>query len=200
MINNDRKTLVLASGNAGKIREFAEMFPEFTVKGYKEFGQNYEIEETGSTFYENALIKAKTVAETLGLPALADDSGLCVNALSGAPGIFSARYAGDGNDEHNIEKLLKNLEGEKDRSAKFVCALVLYYPNGKIVSAEGKTEGEILFNKDGENGFGYDPIFYSKDLKKSFGKATEKEKNSVSHRARAIAKLKEKLYNGGEKI
>ncbi len=200
MINNDRKTLVLASGNAGKIREFAEMFPEFTVKGYKEFGQDYEIEETGSTFYENALIKAKTVAEALGLPALADDSGLCVKALSGAPGIFSARYAGDGNDEHNIEKLLKNLEGEKDRSAKFVCALVLYYPNGKIVSAEGKTEGEILFNKDGENGFGYDPIFYSKDLKKSFGKATEKEKNSVSHRARAIAKLKEKLYNGGEKI
>ena len=193
MINNDRKILVLVSGNAGKIREFAEMFPEFTVKGYKEFGQNYEIEETGSTFYENALIKAKTVAETLGLPALADDSGLCVNALSGAPGIFSARYAGDGNDEHNIEKLLRNLEGIKDRSARFVCSLVFYYPDGKIVSAEGETEGEILFEKDGENGFGYDPIFYSKDLKKSFGKASEEEKNSVSHRSRAIKALREKL-------
>ncbi len=188
-----KPTLVLASGNAGKIREFAEMFPEFTVKGYKEFGQNYEIEETGSTFYENALIKAKTVAESLGLPALADDSGLCVNALSGAPGIFSARYAGDGNDEHNIEKLLRNLKGEKDRSARFVCSLVFYYPDGKIVSAEGETEGEILLEKDGENGFGYDPIFYSKDLKKSFGKASEEEKNSVSHRSRAIKALREKL-------
>ncbi len=193
MKKEEKQTLVLASGNAGKIREFAEMFPEFTVKGYKEFGRNYEIEETGSTFYENALIKAKTVAETLGLPALADDSGLCVNALSGAPGIFSARYAGDGNDEHNIEKLLRNLEGEKDRSAKFVCSLVFYYPDGKIVSAEGETEGEILFEKDGENGFGYDPIFYSKDLKKSFGKASEKEKNSVSHRSRAIKTLREEL-------
>lgn len=193
MKKEEKQTLVLASGNAGKIREFAEMFPEFTVKGYKEFGRNYEIEETGSTFYENALIKAKTVAETLGLPALADDSGLCVNALSGAPGIFSARYAGDGNDEHNIEKLLRNLKGEKDRSAKFVCSLVFYYPDGKIVSAEGETEGEILFEKDGENGFGYDPIFYSKDLKKSFGKASEKEKNSVSHRFRAIKTLREEL-------
>ncbi len=193
MKKEEKQTLVLASGNAGKIREFAEMFPEFTVKGYKEFGRNYEIEETGSTFYENALIKAKTVAETLGLPALADDSGLCVNALSGAPGIFSARYAGDGNDEHNIEKLLRNLKGEKDRSAKFVCSLVFYYPDGKIVSAEGETEGEILFEKDGENGFGYDPIFYSKDLKKSFGKASEKEKNSVSHRSRAIKTLREEL-------
>ena len=193
MAESNKPTLVLASGNAGKIREFAEMFPEFTVKGYKEFGQNYEIEETGSTFYENALIKAKTVAETLGLPALADDSGLCVNALSGAPGIFSARYAGDGNDEHNIEKLLRNLEGIKDRSARFVCSLVFYYPDGKIVSAKGETEGEILFEKDGENGFGYDPIFYSKDLKKSFGKASEEEKNSVSHRSRAIKALREKL-------
>ena len=193
MKKEEKQTLVLASGNAGKIREFAEMFPEFTVKGYKEFGRNYEIEETGSTFYENALIKAKTVAETLGLPALADDSGLCVNALSGAPGIFSARYAGDGNDEHNIEKLLRNLKGEKDRSARFVCSLVFYYPDGKIVSAEGETEGKILFEKDGENGFGYDPIFYSKDLKKSFGKASEKEKNSVSHRSRAIKTLREEL-------
>lgn len=193
MTETNKPTLVLASGNAGKISEFAEMFPEFTVKGYKEFGQNYEIGETGSTFYENALIKAKTVAEALGLPALADDSGLCVNALSGAPGIFSARYAGDGNDEHNIEKLLRNLKGEKDRSARFVCSLVFYYPDGKIVSAEGETEGEILFEKDGENGFGYDPIFYSKDLKKSFGKASEEEKNSVSHRSRAIKALREKL-------
>lgn len=193
MTDKERKTLVLASGNKGKIAEIGEMLPEFSVIGYKDAGLDFEIEETGATFYENALIKAKAVSEALGLPALADDSGLCVNALSGAPGIFSARYAGDGNDEHNIDKLLKELDGVKDRSAKFVCSLVLYYPDGKIISAEGETNGEILFEREGKNGFGYDPIFYSADLKKSLGEASSKEKNSVSHRSRALKNLKEKL-------
>lgn len=193
MTDKERKTLVLASGNKGKIAEIGEMLPEFSVIGYKDAGLDFEIEETGATFYENALIKAKAVSEALGLPALADDSGLCVNALSGAPGIFSARFAGDGNDEHNIDKLLKELDGVKDRSAKFVCSLVLYYPDGKIISAEGETNGEILFERAGKNGFGYDPIFYSADLKKSLGEAPSKEKNSVSHRSRALKNLKEKL-------
>lgn len=193
MTDKERKTLVLASGNKGKIAEIGEMLPEFSVIGYKDAGLDFEIEETGATFYENALIKAKAVSEALGLPALADDSGLCVNALSGAPGIFSARFAGDGNDEHNIDKLLKELDGVKDRSAKFVCSLVLYYPDGKIISAEGETNGEILFEREGKNGFGYDPIFYSADLKKSLGEASSKEKNSVSHRSRALKNLKEKL-------
>ncbi len=193
MTDKERKTLVLASGNKGKIAEIGEMLPEFSVIGYKDAGLDFEIEETGATFYENALIKAKAVSEALGLPALADDSGLCVNALSGAPGIFSARFAGDGNDEHNIDKLLKELDGVKDRSAKFVCSLVLYYPDGKIISAEGETNGEILFERAGKNGFGYDPIFYSADLKKSLGEASSKEKNSVSHRSRALKNLKEKL-------
>ena len=193
MTDKERKTLVLASGNKGKIAEIGEMLPEFSVIGYKDAGLDFEIEETGATFYENALIKAKAVSEALGLPALADDSGLCVNALSGAPGIFSARFAGDGNDEHNIDKLLKELDGVKDRSAKFVCSLVLYYPDGKIISAEGETNGEILFERAGKNGFGYDPIFYSADLKKSLGEASSKEKNSVSHRSRALKDLKEKL-------
>ena len=193
MTDKERKTLVLASGNKGKIAEIGEMLPEFSVIGYKDAGLDFEIEETGATFYENALIKAKAVSEALGLPALADDSGLCVNALSGAPGIFSARFAGDGNDEHNIDKLLKELDGVKDRSAKFVCSLVLYYPDGKIISAEGETTGEILFERAGKNGFGYDPIFYSEDLKKSLGEASSKEKNSVSHRSRALKNLKEKL-------
>ena len=193
MTDKERKTLVLASGNKGKIAEIGEMLPEFSVIGYKDAGLDFEIEETGATFYENALIKAKAVSEALGLPALADDSGLCVNALSGAPGIFSARFAGDGNDEHNIDKLLKELDGVKDRSAKFVCSLVLYYPDGKIISAEGETNGEILFERAGQNGFGYDPIFYSADLKKSLGEASSKEKNSVSHRSRALKNLKEKL-------
>ena len=193
MTDKERKTLVLASGNKGKIAEIGEMLPEFSVIGYKDAGLDFEIEETGATFYENALIKAKAVSEALGLPALADDSGLCVNALSGAPGIFSARFAGDGNDEHNIDKLLKELDGVKDRSAKFVCSLVLYYPDGKTISAEGETNGEILFERAGKNGFGYDPIFYSADLKKSLGEASSKEKNSVSHRSRALKHLKEKL-------
>ncbi len=193
MTDKERKTLVLASGNKGKIAEIGEMLPEFSVIGYKDAGLDFEIEETGATFYENALIKAKAVSEALGLPALADDSGLCVNALSGAPGIFSARFAGDGNDEHNIDKLLKELDGVKDRSAKFVCSLVLYYPDGKIISAEGETNGGILFERAGKNGFGYDPIFYSADLKKSLGEASSKEKNSVSHRSRALKNLKEKL-------
>lgn len=193
MTDKERKTLVLASGNKGKIAEIGEMLPEFSVIGYKDAGLDFEIEETGATFYENALIKAKAVSEALGLPAFADDSGLCVNALSGAPGIFSARFAGDGNDEHNIDKLLKELDGVKDRSAKFVCSLVLYYPDGKIISAEGETNGEILFERAGKNGFGYDPIFYSADLKKSLGEASSKEKNSVSHRSRALKNLKEKL-------
>lgn len=193
MTDKERKTLVLASGNKGKIAEIGEMLPEFFVIGYKDAGLDFEIEETGATFYENALIKAKAVSEALGLPALADDSGLCVNALGGAPGIFSARFAGDGNDEHNIDKLLKELDGVKDRSAKFVCSLVLYYPDGKIISAEGETNGEILFERAGKNGFGYDPIFYSADLKKSLGEASSKEKNSVSHRSRALKNLKEKL-------
>ena len=193
MTDKERKTLVLASGNKGKIAEIGEMLPEFSVIGYKDAGLDFEIEETGATFYENALIKAKAVSEALGLPALADDSGLCVNALSGAPGIFSARFAGDGNDEHNIDKLLKELDGVKDRSAKFVCSLVLYYPDGKTISAEGETNGEILFERAGKNGFGYDPIFYSADLKKSLGEASSKEKNSVSHRSRALKNLKEKL-------
>ncbi len=195
MTDKERKTLVLASGNKGKIAEIGEMLPEFSVIGYKDAGLDFEIEETGATFYENALIKAKAVSEALGLPALADDSGLCVDALGGAPGIFSARFAGDGNDEHNIDKLLKELDGVKDRSAKFVCSLVLYYPDGKIISAEGETNGEILFERAGKNGFGYDPIFYSADLKKSLGEASSKEKNSVSHRSRALKNLKEKLKN-----
>ncbi len=189
----EKKKLVLASGNNHKIKEISQMLPEYEVIGYKSLGADFEIEENGSTFYENALIKAKTVAEYHNLPCLADDSGICVDALNGAPGIYSARYAGDGNDEHNNQLLLKNLESEKNRKAKFVCCMVFYSPNGKIVTATGETLGEILFAPQGENGFGYDPIFYSYDLKKCLGVATDEEKNSISHRYRAIVGLKEKL-------
>lgn len=190
---NNKKTLVVASGNKGKIKEIADILKDFNIVGYKDLGFNEEIEETGTTFYENALIKAKTVSLTLNLPALSDDSGLCVEALNGAPGVYSARYAGDGKDESNIKKLLEKMKDYKDRRAKFVCCAVLFYLDGKSVSAIGECEGEILYQKNGNCGFGYDPIFYSYDLKKSFGEATEEEKNSVSHRARAICILKDKI-------
>lgn len=187
------KVIVAASGNTGKIREISEILNDYRVISCKELGFTDDIEETGKTFYDNALIKAETVAKALNMPALADDSGLCVTALSGAPGVYSARYSGTGTDEGNVDKLLKETENVSDRSAKFVSAVVVYYPDGKIVSAQGETFGEILRARRGNGGFGYDPVFYSYDLKKSFGEASAEEKNSVSHRARALAELRKKL-------
>lgn len=189
----ERKILVVASGNKGKIKEISDMLPEYKVVGYKDMGLDFEIEETGSTFYENSLVKAKTVSDALNLPVLADDSGLCVDVLGGAPGIYSARYAGDGNDEHNNDKLLSELKDKTDRRAHFTCCMVIYFPNGTVKTFTGITEGEILKERTGTNGFGYDPIFYSYDLKKSFGLATKEEKNSVSHRGRALKGIKDEL-------
>lgn len=188
-----KQKIVLASGNAHKIKEISDMLPEYEVVGYKQLGLDFEIEEDGNTFYENALIKAKAVCDALGLPALADDSGICVEALNGEPGIYSARYAGDGVDEHNNELLLKNMQGQKDRRAKFVCCMVLYYPDGKIVTATGETHGEIMDKCYGENGFGYDPLFFSNDLNMSLGVAPAQLKNTISHRFRALEQLKRKL-------
>ena len=190
---NESKKIVLASGNKHKIKEISDMLTGYEVIGYKDMGLDFEIEENGTTFYENALIKAKAVSDALNLPALADDSGICVEALDGAPGIYSARYAGDGIDENNNKLLLKNLEGKDNRKAKFVCTMVLYKPNGEIVTATGETLGEILLAPEGENGFGYDPIFYSYDLNMSLGIASPEEKNKISHRFRALSALKDKL-------
>ncbi len=189
----NKKTLVIASGNKSKIKEIAKMLPEYNVLGCAELGFTDDIIEDGTTFLENAYIKARTVSRALNLPALADDSGLVVEALGGAPGIYSARYAGDGNDEHNNDLLLKNLEGITNRSAKFVCAMAFCMPNGKSVDAEGETHGKILLGREGKNGFGYDPIFYSDDLKMSMGIASDEQKNSVSHRARALKAIIEKI-------
>lgn len=191
----NKKTLVLASSNKGKIREIAEMFPELNVVGYKDLGFDEEIEETGETFYENAFIKAKTVSEKIGFPALSDDSGLCVDALGGAPGIFSARYSGFG-DEANIDLLLKNMQNVTERGAHFHCSAV-YYDKGNVIFAEGNVYGKILTEREGNGGFGYDPVFYCDELGKSFGTASEKEKNSVSHRARAMAEMKRLLKQNG---
>lgn len=189
----DKKIIVLASGNKHKVKEIRELLPEFEIISCLEAGFVGDIEENGLTFYDNALIKAKTVSTALNLPALADDSGICVEALNGEPGIYSARYAGDGVDKHNNELLLKNMQGKENRKAKFVCCMVYYKPNGEIITASGETCGEILDKEYGENGFGYDPLFFSYDLNKCMGLATDAEKNSVSHRFRAIEGIKEKL-------
>ena len=190
-----KKRIVLASGNSHKIKEISDMLPDYEIVGYKQLGFDFEIEEDGTTFYENALIKAKTVSDALNLPALADDSGICVDVLDGKPGIYSARYAGDGIDEHNNQLLLKKMQGQTNRKAKFVCCMVLYSPDGKIVTATGETHGQILDKCYGENGFGYDPLFFSDDLQKCLGVASSEEKNTISHRYRAIKQLKEKLGN-----
>ena len=190
-----KKTIVLASANKGKIREISKMLPNFNVVGYKDMGLDFDIEENGTSFYENALIKAKAVSEALNLPSLADDSGLEVDSLGNAPGIYSARYSESGTDEDNNKLLLKNLEG-KERRARFVCCMV-YYDNGEIITHSGKTEGEILFSEQGTNGFGYDPLFLSYDLNKSLGVATEQEKNSISHRSRALKGIVDKLVERG---
>ena len=162
----------------------------------KDIGFRDEIIENGLTFYENSMIKAKTIMEFLkkkGIQAsvMADDSGLCVDSLNGEPGVYSARYSGiHGDDEKNRQKLLKNLANKKDRTAHFICSIVELYPDGHSIHAEGRTSGSILHETKGSNGFGYDSLFYSNELKKTFGEATAEEKNSVSHRAKALEKIK----------
>ena len=187
--------LVVASGNKGKISEIKSILGGlYDVVSMQELGFNEDIEENGSTFFENALIKAETVSKALNCNVIADDSGLMVDALNGAPGIYSARYSGEhGNDKSNRDLLLKNLENESNRKAKFASSVVLYKTDGSYIDGYGETTGEIMFEEKGENGFGYDCIFLSDDLNKSFGIATAEEKNAVSHRFRAIQDLYKKL-------
>lgn len=193
--------LVIASNNKNKIREIKEILGTFfeEIVTLKDLGIDVDVEETGTTFEENALIKAREICRLTGLPALADDSGLCVNALGGAPGVYSARYAGENHvDAENNALLLKNMADVTDRKAHFCTAIVLVYPDGSYRSVSGETYGEILHAPEGSNGFGYDPLFYSYDLKKSFGLATAEEKNAVSHRGRALRRMEEILLGRAE--
>jgi XTP/dITP diphosphohydrolase len=187
--------LVVASGNKGKLKEITAILGDvYEVVSMKDAGFVGDVEETGVTFYENALIKAKAVSEFLGEDVLADDSGLSVEVLGGAPGVYSARYAGEhGNDKLNRDVLLKNLENEKNRKAKFISSVVLYKKDGTVIDGYGETTGNILFEEQGANGFGYDCIFKSDDLGISFGVATPEQKNKVSHRYRALVDLAKKL-------
>ena len=195
MNRSSKRQLVIASSNAGKIKEFEQMFAlSFEIIPLSKSGFVGEIEENGTTFFENALLKAKTVFDRIGKPALADDSGLCVEALDNAPGVYSARYAGSrATSAQNNALLLKNLLGVSNRNAKFVSCIVLYFGDGNYIVGNGETYGHILETPEGTQGFGYDPLFFSKELQKSFGIAVADEKNAISHRGKALAELKQKI-------
>ncbi len=189
--------IIVATDNMGKLKEFSRILrPQgFTVLSRKEAGFGDPIAETGATFCENAKLKARAVFKALHLPALADDSGLCVDALGGAPGIYSARYASkdnqDADDEKNNQKLLYELQGVRDRTARYVCALCLIDAGGQAHMIEKTCEGEIAESPRGEHGFGYDPLFLFG--KRTFGEMTAQEKDAVSHRGKALLELAKRI-------
>lgn len=184
--------LVLATTNAGKVRDFARLLePQgIEVVAAGDLGIDLDVEETGSTFAANAMLKAEAYARETELPVLADDSGIMVEALGGAPGVHSARYAGPEQDgDANNRKLLEAMQGVADRRAAFVVALVLVLPGGEFLTAEGRCEGTIASELRGGNGFGYDVLFWREDLGCTFGEATPEQKNARSHRAAAVMEM-----------
>ena len=188
--------IVVASGNKAKLREIAQIFQGYEIVSMQEAGFTDDIEENGSTFEENALIKARAFSHALGVNALADDSGICVEALGGAPGVHSARFCGrHGDDAANNALLLEKLKDvpQDRRRAYFESCVALCFADGREITASGRTYGRILEKAEGEGGFGYDPLFYSDELGMSFGLASAEEKNAVSHRGKALAALAEKL-------
>lgn len=192
----ERQLLVLATRNAGKTREIRELLKGFPVeiKNLDDLGSVPPIKEHGATFDENAYEKASFTARVLGLPALADDSGLEVEALGGAPGVHSARYAGpNATDAENSAKLLQEMEGKTNRVATFVCVISITVPSGVALTYEGRCEGLISEAPAGENGFGYDPLFYYPPLNQTFAQISAEEKNRISHRGKAFAELKKEF-------
>jgi len=191
--------LVLASNNAHKLEEISKILATLglDVVPQKALGISIEPDETGETFEENSYIKAKAIMDACGLPTIADDSGLMVDALDGAPGVHTARYGGESvrTDRERYEYLLRQMEGipQERRGAKFVTVITLLFPDGRKVVARGECPGRILFTAAGENGFGYDPVFYSNDAGNSFALLPPEVKNSLSHRARALKALVDKI-------
>ena len=188
--------LAIATNNAHKLSEIRAILGDSfdQLLSLKDLGIDVDVEETGTTLEENALLKARTICKLCKLPTLADDTGLMVDALDGAPGVYSARYAGEAhNDANNRALLLKNLEGKTSRRAHFSTVIAICYPNGDFITANGRVEGSILHEERGSEGFGYDSLFYSDELGKTFAQATPEEKNSVSHRGRALHAMLEKL-------
>ena len=187
---------VLASHNQGKLAEMQRILGQLGVEVVlqSELGLALEPEETGTTFTENARIKAEAVMQASGLPAIADDSGLCVDALNGAPGVYSARYGGEGlDDKGRYTLLLQNMRGQTTRAAHFACAIACAFPNGDELTAEGRCDGTIAFAPMGEGGFGYDPVFFVPEKAKTFGQLTAEEKSAISHRGKALKAFSEKL-------
>ena len=187
---------VLATNNPAKLKEMAAILGSLGVEvvSPKELGIHIEVEETGATFAENAMLKAKAICEAANLPAIADDSGLCVDALNGGPGVYSARYGGEGLDDKGRYMLLLNsMRGQTTRAAHFACAVCCAFPNGDQLTAEGKCHGTIAFAPMGEGGFGYDPVFLVPEKRKTFGQLTAEEKAEISHRGKALAIFAEKL-------
>jgi XTP/dITP diphosphohydrolase len=188
--------IVLATGNQNKLKEIQALLKDtgITVKTIKDFGPMPEPVEDGETFDDNAYKKSLHYSKILGLPCLADDSGIVVNALDGRPGVYSARYAGeDATDKENCDKLLAELEGKTDRSAYFMCVLSLATPKGPALTWEGKCDGEIISEPKGASGFGYDPVFFYKDFGKTFAEVSMEEKSKVSHRGKALAEFAQEL-------
>lgn len=189
--------LLVATGNAGKLIEIREILTDVEVLGLQDAGINVDVEENGATFRDNAYIKASEIAKLTDMAVLADDSGLCVDVLDGQPGVFSARFAGENaTDDENTEKLLALLKDipEEKRTARFVCAMCLIFPDGRKIETFGTgSNGYIIDEKRGENGFGYDPVFFATDYHKTYAEMTMEEKNQVSHRKAALVALSEKL-------
>ncbi|MDU7336952.1 MAG: XTP/dITP diphosphatase [Clostridium sp.] len=188
-------TFVIATHNAKKLKELKRILEPL---GFEAMIREDlpEVEETGTTFAENALLKAESACKETGMPAIADDSGLMVDALDGAPGVYSARYAGEGaTDKQRYEKLLNELEAvpEEKRTARFASAVCCVFPDGKVITAEGTCEGKIAYGPTGEGGFGYDPVFLVGD--RSYAEMTAEEKDSISHRGLALSKLAQELEN-----
>ena len=186
--------LLIASGNKHKIDEMKKIlqndFDE--IISLTDINCDLSPEENGSTFFENAFIKAKEISIATGFPTLSDDSGIVVESLNGDPGIYSARYSNEGTDEANNKKILQNMKNQKNRNAMFISNVVLYISENEIYLGEGEAKGLLIEEAKGTGGFGYDPLFYSFDLNKTFGEATSDEKNAVSHRKRAVTNLLDK--------
>lgn len=190
------KILVLATTNQNKVKEFEKIMADFAIeiKSLRDFGPLPPVVEDGDTFEDNAYKKAHHIARVLGLPAIADDSGLVVNSLDGAPGVYSARFASeDATDEDNVEKLLDEMEGVADRSAYFQCVLSIAVPSGPALTYEAKCSGTITEEPRGTGGFGYDPVFFCKTHEKTFAELSMEEKNQVSHRGLALKEVQKEL-------
>ncbi|MFP3982703.1 MAG: XTP/dITP diphosphatase [Desulfurivibrionaceae bacterium] len=196
MADQPLQMIVLATRNQGKVREFQELLEGYPIdlKSLNDFGPIPEVVEDGETFDDNAYKKALFTAKALGIPAIADDSGLVVEALDGAPGVQSARYSGDNaTDRDNMAKLLQELAGQENRQAAFECVISIAVPSGPALTYEGRCKGLITEEPRGAKGFGYDPVFYSPELGKTFAEAEPEEKNRISHRGKALAEIRDEF-------